>query len=80
MTAYKDMTILMGGDLQTTSHNEDQRSYYPPLSDFCTNIHLDNITPKDTYIYIPAKTHLDRWLLTQPHTINYTTHNINIAT
>ncbi len=55
LTTYKDMTILMGGDLQATPEKKNERSYYPPLSHFCETSGLTQVTPKDTYTFIPAK-------------------------
>jgi len=55
----KDRTILVGGDLRVTSAQENKRSYYPPLNRFCETTSLTQLTPKDTYTFIPVKTHLD---------------------
>ena len=71
----------MGGDLQATPAQEDERSHYPPLTRFCDTTGLTHLNPKDTYTYIPAKTHLDHWLLRQPtDTLHYTPHNTKITT
>jgi len=56
---YKDTTILMGGYLQATPAQENERSYYPPLNRFCETTSLTQLTPKDAYTFIPAKTHID---------------------
>jgi hypothetical protein len=61
-------TTLMGGDLQATPTEEDERSYNAPLNQFCKESGLAHITPSDIHIYIPAKTSIDHWLMRQPHT------------
>ncbi len=77
---YKDMTIPMGGDFQATPQKDDERSYYPPLNQFCKKTCLSHIT-KDIYTIIPAKTHLDHWLLRHPHTPQrYTINNTHTHT
>jgi hypothetical protein len=50
----KDTIIHMGGDLQATPAQEDERSHYPPLARFCDTTGLTHLKPKDTYTYIPA--------------------------
>ena len=71
----------MGGDLQATPAQENERSHYPPLTHFCDTTSLTHLTPKDTYTYIPFQTHIDHWLLRQPiHTHHYTPHNTHITT
>ncbi len=78
---YKDMTILVGGNLQATPAQEKDRSYYPPLDRFCETTCLRQLTPSDTYTFIPAKTHIDHWILQQPPAIqHYTPHNTNMTT
>jgi hypothetical protein len=77
----KDTTILMEGDLQATSAKEDERSHYPPLTRLCDITGLTHLNPKDTYTYIPARTHVDHWLLRQStNTQPYTPHNTKITT
>ena len=74
---FPTVTTLMGGNLQVTPNEEDERSYNATLSQFCQESGLKHITPKDTHTYIPAQTSLDHWLLRQPTT---TTHYTNINT
>jgi hypothetical protein len=77
----KDTIILMGGDLQASPAQEDERSHYPPLTRFCDTTGLTHLNPRDTYTYIPARTHIDHWLLRQPTaTRPYTPHNTKITT
>ena len=71
------MTILVGGDLQATPNEEDERSHYTTLSQFCLESGQKHITPKDTHTYIPTKTSMDHWLLRQP---TKTTHYTNLKT
>jgi hypothetical protein len=59
ITKHKDTTMLMGGDLQATHAKENVRSYYPPLNQLCKTTGLTQVNPKDTYTFIPAKTHID---------------------
>jgi len=71
----------MGVDLQATPAKENVRSYYPPLNQFCETSGLTEVTPTDTYTFIPAKTHIDHWLLRQLLTTqHYTPHNIKVTT
>jgi hypothetical protein len=81
ITKYKDTTILMGGDLQATPSKEDVSSYYPPLNHFCETTVLTQVNPMGTYTFIPAKTHMDHWLLHQAQTQqHYTPSNIKVTT
>ena len=59
ITSYKDTTILMVGDLQASPEKENEMSYYPPLNRFCETTGRTQVTPKDTYTFIPAKTHIE---------------------
>ncbi len=71
----------MGGYLQAISARENERSHYPPLTYFCNTTGLTQLTPKDTYTFIPAKTHIDYWLLRQLITTqHYMPQNTKIAT
>jgi len=71
----------MGGDHQATPAQENERSYYLPLTHFYDTTGLTLLIPKDTYTYIPAKTHIDYWLLRQSiATHHYMTHNTKIST
>ena len=71
----------MGGDLQATPAQENERSHYPPLTRFCDNTGLTHLTSKDTYTYIPAKTRIDHGLLRQPiDAQHYAPHNKKITT
>jgi hypothetical protein len=77
----KDTTILMGGDFQASPAERDDRSHYPPLTRFCDSTGLIHLNPSHTYTYIPARTHIDHWLILQPtHSQPYTPHNTNITT
>ena len=64
----------MGGDLQATPALQNERSHNPPLTHFCDTTGLTHLNPNDTYTYIPAKTHLDHWLLRQQQTHKITRH------
>ncbi len=71
----------MGGDLQATPTKEDKRSYYPPLNQLCETTRLTQVNPKGTYTFIPAKTHIDHWLLRKLLiTQHYTPSNIQVTT
>ena len=71
----------MGGDLQATPAQKDERSHYSPFTRFCNTTGLTHLNPKDTYTFIPARTHIDHWLLQQPtDTHPYTPHNTNRTT
>jgi len=79
ITNYKNTTILMGADLQATHAKENMRLYYLPLNYFCETTGLTQVTPKDTYTFIPAITRIDHW---PPATTNHailhaTQHNYN---
>jgi hypothetical protein len=77
---HKDMIILMGGDLQAAPAQANERSHYPPLTHFCDTTGLTHLTPKNTYTFIPAKTHIDHWLLRHPiATQHYMSHNTKIS-
>ena len=66
----------MGVGLQATTWEGDTRSHYAPLKQFCKDSGFTHITPTDTHTFIPAKTHLDHWLLRhQSEPALYTTHN-----
>ncbi len=69
------VTTSMGGDLQATPTEEDERSYHAPLNQFCKESGLQHVIPSDIHTYIPAKTSIDHWLMRQP---NITTHYTNI--
>jgi hypothetical protein len=76
----KDTIILMGGDLQASPTKEDDRSHYLPLTRFCDATGLAHLNPKNTYTYMPARTHTDHWLLQQlTNTHPYTPHSTKIT-
>jgi len=77
MSKFPMVTTLMGGDLQATPTEEDERSYHAPLNQFCKESGLTRITPSDIHTYIPAKTPIEHWLMRQTHT---TTHYTKINT
>ncbi len=77
----KDTIILMGGDFQGTPAQENERLHYPPLTHFCHTTTLTHLTRKDIYTYLPAKSHIDHWLLKQPKDIlHYTAQHTTITT
>ncbi len=71
----------MGGDFQAAPAQENERSHHPPLATFCKNTGFTHLTPKYFYTYMPDKTHIDHWLLSQPtDTPHYTAQNTAITT
>jgi len=59
----------------------DERSYHPPLHNFCIETGLQHITPRELRTYIPARTSIDHKLVRQPNiTTNYTNTNTTITT
>jgi hypothetical protein len=71
----------MGGYFQATPAQENERSHHPPFTTFCKNTDFTHLTPRDLYTYMPAKTHIDHWLLRQPtDTPYYTDQNTSITT
>jgi len=75
ISKFSTMTILMGGNLQATLNEEDERSHYTTLSQFCLESRLKHITPKDTHTYIPAK-HVDIPLATETTNHNHTLYEL----
>ena len=81
VSKFPTVTTLMGGDLQATPTEGNERSYHAPLNQFCKATRLNHITPKDIHTYIPAKTSIDHWLLRHPNTTpHYTSINTKITT
>jgi len=78
---HKHKIILMGGDFQATPEPGNERSHHPTLTTFCKNTDFTHLTPHHLYTYMPAKTHIDHWLLRQPIDIScYTAQNATITT
>jgi hypothetical protein len=67
ISEFPAMTTILGGGLQATPTEKDQRSYRAPLHHFCIETRLQHITPGDIHTYIPARTYIDHWLLRQPN-------------
>ena len=76
-STHPKTTILIGGDLQASPLEEPTRSHYAPLRKLCDETGLNHLTPTDLHTSIPAKTHLDHWLLR--HTIKTAHYTIHIT-
>jgi hypothetical protein len=73
ISKFPMVTPLMGGDLQATPTEEDERSYHAPLNQFCKESGLAHITPSYIHTYIPVK-NFHRPLVNETTTYNRTQH------